>query len=40
MIGLVAWLMPGMHVAGFWSALGTSLIVSVVSGIGGMFARA
>jgi putative membrane protein len=40
MIGLVAWLMPGMHVAGFWSALGTSIIVSVVSGIGGMYARA
>ena len=40
MVGLVAWLMHGMHVASFWSALGTSLIVSVVSGIGGMFARA
>jgi putative membrane protein len=40
MIGLVAWLMHGMHVAGFWSALGTSIIVSVVSGIGGMLARA
>jgi putative membrane protein len=40
MVGCVAWLLPGMHVAGFWSALGTSVIVSVVSWIGGALARA
>jgi len=40
MVGLVAWLLPGMHLTGFWSALGTSLVVSVVSWIGGTLARA
>ena len=40
MVGLVAWLLPGMHLGGFWAALGTSLVVSLVSGIGGMLARA
>ncbi len=39
MVGLVAWLMPGMQVAGFGSAFGTALIVSVVSWIGGSLAR-
>jgi putative membrane protein len=37
MVGLVAWLLPGMHVAGFWAALCASLIVSVVSFIGSRF---
>ncbi len=39
MVGLVARLLPGMHVAGFWAALATAVIVSVVSWIGGALAR-
>jgi len=39
MVGLVAWVMPGMHVAGFWSALATALVVSVVTWIGHALAR-
>jgi putative membrane protein len=39
MVALVAHLLPGMHVAGFWSALGTALVVSVVSWFGGAMAR-
>jgi putative membrane protein len=31
MIGLVAWLVPGFEVSGFWTALGAALIVSLVS---------
>ena len=31
MVGLVAWLVPGFQVAGFWSAVGAALIVSLVS---------
>jgi len=31
MVALVAWLVPGMQVAGFWTAVGAALIVSVVS---------
>lgn len=31
MVGLVAWLLPGMTIAGFWPALFTSVIVWVVS---------
>jgi len=38
LVGLVAWLLPGMHVTGFWAALGSAMIVSLVSWIGGMFA--
>jgi putative membrane protein len=34
MVALVAWMLPGMHVAGFASALLTSLIVSGVSLLG------
>jgi putative membrane protein len=37
MVGLVAWILPGMHVAGFWAALCTSLIVSAVSMVGSWF---
>lgn len=37
MVGLVAWMLPGMHVAGFWAAFWTALIVSVVSVIGSWF---
>jgi len=37
MVGLVAWILPGMHIAGFWSAFWTALICSVVSMIGSWF---
>jgi len=30
MLELVAWLVPGFHVGGFWSAVGGSLVISVV----------
>jgi putative membrane protein len=36
MLGLVALLLPGMQVSGFWTAFWAALIVSVVSGIGSM----
>jgi putative membrane protein len=31
MIGLVAWLVPGFEVSGFWTAVGAALMVSLVS---------
>ena len=31
MVGLVAWIVPGFEIAGFWTAVGTALIVSLVS---------
>jgi putative membrane protein len=34
MVGLVAWMLPGMHIAGFWSALWTAVVVSLVSMVG------
>jgi putative membrane protein len=37
MLGLVALMLPGFHIAGFWSAVGGALIVSVVSWIGSWF---
>jgi len=37
MLGLVALLLNGFHIAGFWTAVGGSLIVSVVSWIGSWF---
>ena len=37
MVGLVAWMLPGMHVAGFWAALWASVIVSIVSMVGSWF---
>jgi putative membrane protein len=37
MLGLVAALLPGFHVAGFWPALWAALIVSIVSWIGSGF---
>jgi putative membrane protein len=37
MVGLVAWMLPGMRVAGFWPAFWTALIVSVVSIVGSWF---
>jgi putative membrane protein len=37
MLGLVALLLPRFHIDGFWTAIGGSLIVSVVSWIGSWF---
>ncbi len=37
MLALVAWMLPGMHLAGFGSALASSLIVSLVSMVGSWF---
>ena len=37
MVALVAWILPGMHVAGFWSAFWTSVLVSLVSFVGSWF---
>lgn len=31
MVGLVAWIVPGFHIAGFWTAVGAALVVSLVS---------
>ena len=31
MLGLVALIVPGFHIAGFWTAVGAALIVSLVS---------
>lgn len=33
MLGLVALLVPGMHIAGFWTAVGAALVVSLVAWI-------
>ncbi len=33
MLGLVAWLLPGFHVIGFWAAFLAALIVSVTGWI-------
>ena len=37
MVALVAWMLPGMHVASFAAAFWTALLVSVVSIIGSWF---
>ena len=31
LVALVAWVVPGFTIAGFWTAVGTAVIVSVVS---------
>jgi putative membrane protein len=31
MVALVAWIVPGFEVSGFWTAVGTALVVSLVS---------
>jgi putative membrane protein len=31
MVGLVAWMVPGFEISGFWTAVGAALIVSLVS---------
>ncbi len=38
-VALVAWLLPGMHVAGFHAALMSAILVSLVSWVGNAFAR-
>jgi putative membrane protein len=37
MLGLVAWLLDGFHVAGFWPALGGWLVVSLTSWVASGF---
>ena len=37
MLGLVALLLPGFRIAGFWTAVGGAIIVSIVSWIGSWF---
>jgi putative membrane protein len=37
MVALVAWMLPGMHVANFWSAFWTAVVVSLVSIVGSWF---
>src|SRR3979490_2151251 len=34
MVALVAWMLPGMHAAGFGAAFWTSILVSLVSSVG------
>ena len=31
MVALVAWIVPGFEISGFWTAVGASLVVSLVS---------
>ena len=31
MVGLVAWIVPGFEISGFWTAVGAALVVSLVS---------
>jgi putative membrane protein len=31
MVSLVAWIVPGFEISGFWTAVGTALVVSLVS---------
>ena len=37
MVGLVAWMLPGMHVASFSAAFWTAVVVSLVSIVGSWF---
>jgi putative membrane protein len=37
MLGLVALLLPGFKIDGFWTAVGAALIVSIVSWVGSWF---
>jgi len=37
MVALVAAMLPGMHVAGFWAAFWTAVLVSLVSFVGSWF---
>ncbi len=31
MVGLVAWMVPGFEISGFWTAVGAAVVVSLVS---------
>jgi putative membrane protein len=37
MVAMVAWMLPGMHVAGFWAAFWAAVLVSLVSMLGSWF---
>ena len=37
MMGLVAWVLPGFHIAGFWTALLGALVVGITGWIGSWF---
>ena len=37
MVALVAWMLPGMHVSGFWAAFWAAVVVSLVSIVGSWF---
>ena len=37
MVALVAWVLPGMHIAGFWSALWASVLVSLTGMVSSIF---
>lgn len=37
MLGLVALMLPGFKIAGFWTAVGGAIIVSIVSWVGSWF---
>jgi putative membrane protein len=37
MVALVAWMLPGMRLAGFWSAFWAALVVSLTSMVGSWF---
>lgn len=37
MIGLVALMLPGFQIAGFWTAVGGAIVVSLVSWVGSWF---
>jgi len=37
MLGLVALILPGFHINGFWTAVGASIVVSLVSWIASWF---
>lgn len=37
MLGLVAWLLPGFTITGFWPALGASVVLSLVSWLASSF---
>ena len=37
MVGLVAWMLPGFHIDGFWTALLGALVVGLTGWIGSWF---
>jgi putative membrane protein len=37
MVALVAWMLPGMHLTGFWAAFWSAVLVSLVSIVGSWF---